>query len=467
MVNMKRALVSYLLAVVTMTASAAVLDDVKLLIDNGEYENAIRTLEPLKKKSPRDARTNYWYGKAALGLGRTADAESAFAIAAERGMAEAYSDLIDIELNRYDVDEARDNIDNWRAALKKARKAEPAELAAVEARMVLMANQLDRVEDFPVIARYDVSRNDFDKAVEALSKQGSAHGTTFLADGEVPFFINNSGREVFWTAPDSEGISRLYTAGVLDDGTREDPVELTEYVGDGDIMAPFMLEDGETLYFAASREDGLGGYDIYMTRRDGEGGFYEPTNIGMPYNSTGDDMLFVIDESNNVGWWATDRFSAEGDSVAILAFVPSKSRVNVSPDDSDLAARASVADITLSQPKGFNLEATLSRIPKPVAGAVHAPDTMTGALLSLGNGKIIYRLDDFSNPQAAEAMEEVLSAREALRAAEQRLEEMRSAYAAGNTDFKGDIRVLEAEVERMHRDLTTQTNRVIRLETSR
>ncbi len=465
---MKRTITAYLFALIAIVASAAVLDDVKTLIDNGDYEAAMSAVEPLRKKSPRDAKINYWYGKAALGLGRMEDAENALTVAAERGHTDAYADLIDIELNRYAVDDARDNIDSWRAALKKARKSEPAELAAAEARMVLMANQLDRVENIPVIARYDISRDEFDKVIEALSQPGAPHGTSFIGDAKIPFFINNSGREVFWTAPDSEGVNRLYTAGVLDDGTREEAVELTEYVGEGDIMAPFMLEDGETLYFAASRDDdGLGGYDIYMTRRDGEGGFYEPTNIGMPYNSTGDDLLFVIDEANNVGWWATDRFSTEGDSVAILAFVPAKTRTNVSTDDPNLAERALVTDISLTIPDGFDLNAAKARIPRPSMAAAQSADGESITLLSLGNGRIISKMSDFSNPQAADEMEAVLNARAELAAAEKRLADMRSAYAAGNTDLKGDIRALEAETERMQRDLTTQTNRVIRLETTR
>ena len=56
-----------------------------------------------------------------------------------------------------------------------------------------------------------------------------------------------------------------------------------------------MTSDGETLYFAAMSEEGLGGYDIYVTRFDSdEGTFLEAENVGLPYNSFSDDSLFCM-----------------------------------------------------------------------------------------------------------------------------------------------------------------------------
>ena len=41
------------------------------------------------------------------------------------------------------------------------------------------------------------------------------------------------------------------------------------------INYPFMTSDGETFFFAAKADDGLGGYDIFMTRYDpDEGKFF-------------------------------------------------------------------------------------------------------------------------------------------------------------------------------------------------
>ena len=73
---------------------------------------------------------------------------------------------------------------------------------------------------------------------------------------------------------------------------------------------PYMLSDGVTLYFASKDTNGLGGYDIYVTRYNTHTNTYTtPENLGFPYNSSANDYLMVIDELQQVGYFATDRFS--------------------------------------------------------------------------------------------------------------------------------------------------------------
>ena len=89
---------------------------------------------------------------------------------------------------------------------------------------------------------------------------------------------------------------------------------------------PFMLSDGQTLYFAAKNEESLGGYDIYMTRYDNdERKYLAPENLGMPFNSPANDYLLVIDEFNNLGGFASDR-NQPADSVCLYTFIPNESR---------------------------------------------------------------------------------------------------------------------------------------------
>lgn len=99
------------------------------------------------------------------------------------------------------------------------------------------------------------------------------------------------------------------------------------------VNYPFMMGDGETLYFAAEGAEGLGGYDIYMSTYDEEENrFLRPVNIGMPFNSEANDYMYIIDEYSNVGFFASDRNQPQ-DSVCIYMFVPSKIRKVYSQDD--------------------------------------------------------------------------------------------------------------------------------------
>ena len=100
------------------------------------------------------------------------------------------------------------------------------------------------------------------------------------------------------------------------------------------VNYPYMMGDGTTFYFAADGdEEGLGGYDIYMTTYDEEDNrFLRPVNIGLPFNSAANDYLYVIDEYANLGWFASDRNQEEG-KVCIYIFVPSEMRLTYNIDD--------------------------------------------------------------------------------------------------------------------------------------
>ncbi len=464
---MKLKTIHILLAGIIITcgtsASAAVLDDVRDLINAGQYAEALDLAAPVLKRSPRDAKTNYWYGRAALGAGDTDEALRTLAVAAERGYTDAYAPLIETALAVYDTDLASESIDDWRTALKKSKKAEPDALTDLESRYVRMANAIARVENIPVIAEYTIARADMDNLINRINGDNPQRGTIF-GPNDKPFFVNNMTTEVFRTVPDSTGTSRLYQAGVLDDGSTENPVDLTPYIGDGDILAPFVMQDGETVYFSARRDDSLGGYDIYMTRRDGEGGFYEPTNLGMPYNSPANEYLFAIDETARIGWWITDR-DAEPDSVRVLIFVPNTTRVNIDADADDVAQRARLDDITITIPDGFDKAKALAAIPVPVADQANDSDNI--APISLGNGRILTSKKDFRNPDALAEYTDMLAIENRLNDAQNRLDDMRLRYSQGDKNLKGDIRALEHDTDRLRRDLMNARNRVIRLENAR
>ncbi|MCQ2332386.1 MAG: hypothetical protein MJZ95_04175 [Paludibacteraceae bacterium] len=76
---------------------------------------------------------------------------------------------------------------------------------------------------------------------------------------------------------------------------------------------PFLMADGVTLYYASNGDESIGGYDIFMSRYNNEvENFMMPVQIGMPFNSTANDYMMVIDELNGNGWFATDRGQTEG-----------------------------------------------------------------------------------------------------------------------------------------------------------
>jgi outer membrane protein OmpA-like peptidoglycan-associated protein/tetratricopeptide (TPR) repeat protein len=60
-----------------------------------------------------------------------------------------------------------------------------------------------------------------------------------------------------------------------------------------DEDAPAILADGLTLYFASNGPKSMGGFDILSTVMVQDSGWRTPVNIGYPVNSTDDDLFFV------------------------------------------------------------------------------------------------------------------------------------------------------------------------------
>lgn len=97
-------------------------------------------------------------------------------------------------------------------------------------------------------------------------------------------------------------------------------------LGNEDANYPYVMPDGTTLYYAQKGAKSIGGYDIFVTRYNAENGaFLRPENIGMPFASAHNDLLYVIDEPMQLGYFVTDRRQPAG-KVCIYVFIPSASR---------------------------------------------------------------------------------------------------------------------------------------------
>lgn len=76
-------------------------------------------------------------------------------------------------------------------------------------------------------------------------------------------------------------------------------------------LFPFMAADG-TLYFSSSGLPGLGGLDVFATKRGANGEFAFSINLGAPLNGPKDDFGFVIDPSNSFGYFTSNRQGGRG-----------------------------------------------------------------------------------------------------------------------------------------------------------
>ena len=69
---------------------------------------------------------------------------------------------------------------------------------------------------------------------------------------------------------------------------------------------PSLSADGNELYFVSDRKGGLGGYDIWYSRKDSTGAWTKATNVGLPVNTKFDEIAPYIHVNNQNLYFASN-----------------------------------------------------------------------------------------------------------------------------------------------------------------
>ena len=106
--------------------------------------------------------------------------------------------------------------------------------------------------------------------------------------------LSLDGNELF-VASRRSGNADLYHCFRNEDGYWSEPENLGSVINTkGTEMAPFIHPDGKTLYFSSDTHMGMGGYDLFVSRRNEQGEWSEPVNLGYPINTPGDEINFIV-----------------------------------------------------------------------------------------------------------------------------------------------------------------------------
>lgn len=126
--------------------------------------------------------------------------------------------------------------------------------------------------------------------------------------------VTQDGKTMFFVATKKDGIGGkdIYTATKTENGNWSEPELLSTAVNtEEDEDAPFLSNDGKSIYFSSKGHKGIGGYDIFKSDIvDGK-----PTaavNVGLPLNSPFDDIYIVMDEEDEMGFFSSNRDGGYG-----------------------------------------------------------------------------------------------------------------------------------------------------------
>ena len=106
--------------------------------------------------------------------------------------------------------------------------------------------------------------------------------------------LSLDGKELFF-ASRRNGNADLYHCFRDENGHWSEPENLGSVINTkGTEMAPFIHPDGKTLYFSSDTHTGMGGYDLFVSRRNEKGEWSDPINLGYPINTPGDEINFIV-----------------------------------------------------------------------------------------------------------------------------------------------------------------------------
>jgi outer membrane protein OmpA-like peptidoglycan-associated protein/tetratricopeptide (TPR) repeat protein len=113
--------------------------------------------------------------------------------------------------------------------------------------------------------------------------------------------------------PDGYGGSDLYVSHRQANGHWSIPENLGPTINTiGDEAAPFIHADNQTLYFTSNGHPGYGGDDLFVTRKQPDGTWSKPENLGYPINTIENEGSLVVAADGKTAYYASDRADSRG-----------------------------------------------------------------------------------------------------------------------------------------------------------
>ena len=154
---------------------------------------------------------------------------------------------------------------------------------------------------------------------------------------------------VYYSAPDNSGSWNIYQISQISDTLWAEPKILGENItSSGDEIFPLLSNDGKELYFASNGHYGMGGYDLYVSRWDEDAQDWGvPENLGFPYSSTADDILYLNSFDGQYSILASNRDAANKEEITLYAieYIPT----TIKKELSDIKEIQSVAKLDVAK----------------------------------------------------------------------------------------------------------------------
>ena len=159
--------------------------------------------------------------------------------------------------------------------------------------------------------------------------------------------ISPNGRVLAFTSnmPNGHGRSDIYLCRKMPGNKWSQPLNAGDTVNtEGDELFPYWADDN-TLFFSSDGHKGLGGLDIYKCHwNEQDNTFTEPENVGIPVNSSSDDISLAMPAHGGKTWFSSNRPAAKGgDNI----YYYKREKIFLKLNVFDSASRKSIANASI------------------------------------------------------------------------------------------------------------------------
>jgi len=124
--------------------------------------------------------------------------------------------------------------------------------------------------------------------------------TSYASDGKTIYYVSNR--------KDGLGGSDIWKSSIDSSGYWGKPENLGPIINTkGNEFSVFIHPDNQTLYFSSDGHSGLGGLDIFVSRKDALGNWGQPVNIGYPINTPNDEQSFFVNAKGDKAYFSSDK----------------------------------------------------------------------------------------------------------------------------------------------------------------
>ena len=340
---MKRIKLIIISALICVLSNAQTLQQGRNYFLQGDYEKAKPIMLKYLKQKPDDASRNYWYGICCMETGEQDKAIPYLEKAAAKKIFKAYRAMGQYYENREDYPQAITNFESFVSGISADKELHDValedSLTRVADSLKVLLRMVRNTSRICFIDSFRISKDELFSTYITGESTGSFYPADqfFEDDTQGEVFLPETEQNVLYSRLAADGRYHLFTKfKSFDRWTDETLVEGLDT--DGDLRYPFLQNDGITIYYASTGSESMGGLDIFVSRYNTATGKYlKPENIGMPFNSEANDYLYVIDEANNLGWFATDRRQPQ-DTVCVYVFIPSERTQKFNYENDDILA---------------------------------------------------------------------------------------------------------------------------------